>query len=548
MTAPRSTRCWKASTPPRMTAISPGNSTPKNAEASSAGSRNTTSRATQPCSDRIVSVTRLKWTSPAAAAPAERSCPIVPAECWTECSRLWGYRPGGGQWKQKRSAAGRGNDQFPPRLIWAWHSSRPPSAWRWSRWTGASCASTRPCASCSATRRWSWSPAPWTRRPASRTWAASASRAARADGSVVELLFSVTVLRDRGHRPLGFLAQAQDVTERNQATRALKTNEAWLRSVIANAPIVISVYDRDGICTFSEGRAFDRVGISPRERLDRSYAELRGDIAEATADFERLLAGEELSARREITPKDPHGEAIFDVHYGPLPAVDGDGDDVAGVISVAVDITDLERAERERRGLLHQLITAQESEQRRLAGNLHDDAIQALSAARIHLSVLDAAMDKLGVDAEGDLRDAAKQIRENLDHGLAAARTFLFDLRPPLLDREGLAPALGQQLDKLGQRKACATEFRWDVDQRLDPDLEVLVFRVVQEALANIARHAGASRVRVHGRLRDGRLEVEVDDDGIGFDEVQARELTIDAAPGHGARVRLRLPLPDAAG
>src|SRR6266542_3909063 len=261
--------------------------------------------------------------------------------------------------------------------------------------------------------------------------------------------------------------------------------------------------ERAGICTFSEGRAFDRVGISPRERLDRSYAELRGDIAEATADFERLLAGEELSARREITPKDPRGEAIFDVHYGPLPAVDGDGDDVAGVISVAVDITDLERAERERRGLLHQLITAQESEQRRLAGNLHDDAIQALSAARIHLSVLDAAMDKLGVDAEGDLRNAAKQIRENLDHGLAAARTFLFDLRPPLLDREGLAPALGQQLDKLGQRKACATEFRWDVDQRLDPDLEVLVFRVVQEALANIARHAGGSRVRLRLPLPD---------------------------------------------
>src|SRR6266540_310617 len=378
-----------------------------------------------------------------------------------------------------------------------------------------------------------------------------ARRAERADGSVVELQFSVTVLRDRGHRPLGFLAQAQDVTERNQATRALKTNEAWLRSVIANAPIVISVYDRDGICTFSEGRAFDRVGISPRERLDRSCAE--------------------LSARREITPKDPRGEAIFDVHYGPLPAVDGDGDDVAGVISVAVDITDLERAERERRGLLHQLITAQESEQRRLAGNLHDDAIQALSAARIHLSVLDAAMDKLGVDAEGDLRDAAKQIRENLDHGLAAARTFLFDLRPPLLDREGLAPALGQQLDKLRQRRACATEFHWEVNRRLDPDLEVLVFRVVQEALANVARHAGASRVRVRGRLRGGGLEVEVVDDGVGFDEGRARQraaatghlglrsmaerleaaggqLTIDAVPGHGARVRLRLPLPDAAG
>jgi PAS domain S-box-containing protein len=398
-----------------------------------------------------------------------------------------------------------------------------------------------------------------------------AHRSHRPDGTVVELLFSVTVLRDRRHRPLGLLAQAQDVTERNRATRALRTNEAWLRSVIANAPIVISVYDRDGICTFSEGRAFDRVGISPKERLGRSYVELRGDIAEATADFERLLAGEELHARREITPKDPNSEAIFDVHYGPLPPVDGDGGDVAGVISVAVDITDLERAGRERRALLHQLITAQENEQRRLAGNLHDDAIQALSAARMQLSVLDAAMDKLGVDAEGELRCAAKQVRGNLDHGLAAARTFLFDLRPPLLDREGLAPALGQQLDKLGQRRACKTQFRWQVPGRLDPDLEVLVFRVVQEALANVASHAGARRVRLRGRLRDGALEVEVGDDGVGFDQAEAREramatghlglrsmaerleaaggeLTIDAEPGHGARVRLRLPLPEAAG
>lgn len=398
-----------------------------------------------------------------------------------------------------------------------------------------------------------------------------AHRTRRPDGSVLELLFSVTVLRDHRHRPVGFLAQAQDVTERVRATRALKTNEAWLRSVIANAPIVISVYDRDGICTFSEGRAFDRVGISPKERLGRSYVELRGDIAEATADFERLLAGEELRAKREITPKDPNSEAIFDVHYGPLPAVDGDGDGVAGVISVAVDITDLERAGRERRALLHQLITAQESEQRRLAGNLHDDAIQALSAARMQLSVLEAAIEKLGVDAEGELQGAAKQTLESLDHGLAAARTFLFDLRPPLLDREGLAPALGQQLDKLAQRSACRTEFRWKVRGRLDPDLEVLVFRVVQEALANVARHAGAGRVRVTGRLVKGTLEVEVDDDGVGFDEAEAREramatghlglrsmaerleaaggeLTVDAAPGHGARVRVRLPLPEPAG
>ena len=386
------------------------------------------------------------------------------------------------------------------------------------------------------------------------------------DGNQVELLFAVTVLRD-GERPIGYLAQAQDVTERNRVTRALKTNEAWLRTVIENAPIVMSVYDRDGRCTFSAGRAFDRVGISPAERLGRTYEELRGDVAEARADFKRLLAGEELTAKREITPRPPHAETIFDVHYGPLPAIDDSGE-VAGVVSVALDVTDLERAERERRQLLHQLITAQENEQRRLAANLHDDAIQALTAAKMHLSLLELAMDKLGVDADGDLVSAAKQARENLDHGLAAARTFLFDLRPPLLDREGLAPALGQQLDKLGQRRACATEFHWEVDRRLDPDLEVLVFRAVQEALANVAKHAEASTVRVWGRLDGGALEIEIHDDGVGFDHAEAREeamatghlglrsmverleavggrLQVDTAPGRGASVRLRLPLPD---
>jgi len=392
-------------------------------------------------------------------------------------------------------------------------------------------------------------------------------RLLRADGRPVDLRFKMTPLRDAEGVPIGYLAQAQDVTERNEVARALRTNVAWLRSVVANAPIVLSVYDRNGDCTFSAGRAFERVGISPQERLGRSYAELRGDVDEANADFERLLAGEEVSAKRQVTPKHPNGEAIFDVHYRPLPAEDG-GDEVAGVISVAVDVTDLERVERERRSLLHQLITAQENEQRRLAGNLHDDAIQALTAARMQLSVLEAQLDDAGdAGGAGDVRCLVKQARENLEQGLQAARVLLFDLRPPLLDQEGLAPALGQQLDKLAERNGCVTHFGWEVGERLDQDREVLVFRAVQEALANVAKHAGAASVRVRG-WRDARaLEVEVVDDGIGFDQAAAREhaistghiglrcmaerveaaggeLRIATARGLGTSVRITLPVP----
>jgi PAS domain S-box-containing protein len=385
-------------------------------------------------------------------------------------------------------------------------------------------------------------------------------RGRRPDGAELELGIGVTVLRDQSGRPLGFFAQLQDLTERNRAARALRVSELWLRSVVANAPIVLSVYDRNGICTFAEGRAFERLGITPSERVGRSFVELRGDLPEAAADFRRLLAGEGFSAKR------PVGDRVFDVHYRPLTEPDGA---VGGVVSVAVDVTDLERVERDRRNLLRQLITAQEEERRRLAGDLHDDAIQSLTAARMHLSVLDHQLGRLAPAAADAVRRQLAPARESLDNGLRAARTFLFNLRPPLLDSAGLQAALRQQLDKLAERTGWASELIWELDGRLDRELEAVAFRVAQEALANAARHAGAATVRVRGGWDGPAVLLEIADDGVGFDPVAAREralatghlglrsmaervetaggwLEIDAAPGRGARVVLRLPGPTA--
>src|SRR5215213_9750612 len=317
----------------------------------------------------------------------------------------------------------------------------------------------------------------------------------RADGARLDLLISAALLHDPDGRHLGFFGQVQDLTEHNRAARQLRTSQARLRSVIASAPIVLTAYDTDGICRFSEGRAFERLGITPSERVGRSFVELRGDQPEAAADFERLLAGEELWAKR------PVGEVIFDVHYRPL--LDPDGR-VAGVVSVAVGVTDLERVERERRHLLGQLITAQEEERRRLAGDLHDDAVQSLTAARMHLSILDQVVGRLGGDAAATIQPVLDNVHENLEQGLVAARTFLFNLRPPLLDSAGLEPALRQQLAKLAERTGCKTEVNWLLEERLDRDLEMVAFRVVQEALANVAKHADASTVRVWGQ-REGR-------------------------------------------
>jgi diguanylate cyclase len=127
----------------------------------------------------------------------------------------------------------------------------------------------------------------------------------RADGGRLDLLISAAVLRDPDGRPLGFFGQVQDLTERNRAARELRASELRLRSVVANAPIVLSVYDRDGICTFSEGRAFERLGITPSERVGRSLSV--GGVARQRKPVGRgwFLAGgwawqTELGSRRSV--------------------------------------------------------------------------------------------------------------------------------------------------------------------------------------------------------------------------------------------------------
>lgn len=214
----------------------------------------------------------------------------------------------------------------------------------------------------------------------------------------------------------------------------------------------------------------------------------------------------------------------------------------------------LEANEREFRRLGRSVLRVQEDERRRLARDLHDGIGQNLTALKHRLAQL-----RDGVD------DPA--LRESLDAAVGLCADTLEDtrelsrlLRPTILDDLGLEPALRWLGRSIGQSAGIGIAVEIEPLPPLDGERQTLVFRVAQEALNNIAKHAQARSVLLRLVEREGRLQLQIVDDGVGFDPSARpsgsglsgmRErlrlfqgtLEVHSAPGHGTRLRAVVPL-----
>jgi signal transduction histidine kinase len=212
-----------------------------------------------------------------------------------------------------------------------------------------------------------------------------------------------------------------------------------------------------------------------------------------------------------------------------------------------------EHASNARGMLLSHVVAAQEDERRRIALDVHDDYLQALTAVRMQLERL---RDDLG---EHEHRESADKLARDVAATTERMRSLVFDLRPPALDWAGVASALRLYLDETKERFGLG----YQLDSRLtdEPPLEVrlIAYRIAQEAITNVVKHAGASTVEVALGARDGGVHVTVRDDGCGvtsapsarsFGLAAMRERAesaggwwrIDSAPGAGTSVEFWLP------
>ena len=396
----------------------------------------------------------------------------------------------------------------------------------------------------------------------------------RKDGKTTDVLLSAIVDRDRSGRMVRTLAVSVDVTERNRAEAALtKAKEALSRysrdlerqvrhrtqeitSIITHTPAVVYMKNRDGRFTLVNSRYEKLFGVNNRDIAGKAdNAVLSTRIAGNIHDNDQRVLSENRSIQvEEVIPQSDGDHTYLSVKF---PVYDENGR-ISGVCGISTDITEVKTAQLQLRRLSAGIMAGQEKERAALARELHDELGQVLTALRMDSVWLHQHLSETAPQAA----DRALTMCSLIDMTIKEVRSMAFRLRPGVLDHLGLVDALEWFTTDFERRTGISCLFEHPTVPPISEAVATAAYRITQEALTNVARHSGASRVDVALQTREGGLMLAVKDDGCGFDvsDLAATEglgiagmreravlaggrLNVLSQPGGGTRVELQVPI-----
>lgn len=360
---------------------------------------------------------------------------------------------------------------------------------------------------------------------------------------------------------------------RKRVLHNLRESEEFNRAVLSSFSSHVAVLDKEGmIIAINEAWSqFARengappparigVGVNYLEVCRRAAAQPFAPVLKTLENIKCVLDGRAESYAEEYSCPSPTEPRWFLMWVTPLRRSEG------GAVISHTNITELKLAEEAlREGHAHikdlagRLIAAQEGERRRIGRELHDDVNQRVAAISIALSNLKRRLP----DAQNPVRDQIIEIQKRISDLSDRVRHLSHELHSATLQHVGLAATLKSYCAEFSNLEGI--EIRLEIQGRLArvPDEEALcLYRIVQEALRNIAKHAHAQRVNISLAVASGFWELCVDDDGAGFDMEQARRreglglismeervkllqggLEVQTRPGSGTKLRARLPV-----
>lgn len=317
--------------------------------------------------------------------------------------------------------------------------------------------------------------------------------------------FALQPIKSPQGRVTGLVLSLVDVTEKVRTQTALQEAAERLRRVLKAAPVVLWAVNQEGIITLLEGKGLEAMGLLPSQLIGQPVDQALRDYPEFIEYLARALEGEEFSADVQWN------DITFEVRYSPVRNVQ---EQMLGVIGVATDITERLRAERRLRELTRQVVLVQEEERRRVSRELHDEAGQALTVVKLGLEMIESELPPEMTAVRQRVADAVALTRETMEQ----IRLLAQDLRPPALDTVGLNTTLEGYCRDFARRTNLDVAYSGTEVESLPDAITVSFYRLLQEALANAAKHAQAAHVRVSLGCDAAGLWLAVQDDGKGFD------------------------------
>ncbi|HEX8963494.1 MAG TPA: PAS domain S-box protein, partial [Rhodocyclaceae bacterium] len=355
-----------------------------------------------------------------------------------------------------------------------------------------------------------------------------------------------------------------DVTERRAVDRLLYAREQEFRALAENSPDIISRFDRGGRRLYANRELLRSFGVSQSQVIGKTPSQGMPDstIARKVQQAVEQVVASAQGAELYLSAHEGEGGRLVHRHLRIVPELDAEGR-VASVLAIGRDISRLKETQdrlREAQLQLRQLDArrehAREDERKRMAREIHDVLGQLLTALRLDLDMLGM---EFGAEQPLLLQRTAKAMLL-VDETIAVVRSLASRLRPPVLEM-GVVSALEWLAREFAGHGGAACEVTASEDEiALDEDRATDVFRIAQESLTNVARHARARKVSI-GLRRIGRdYELRIGDDGVGFDQdavgaqslglVGMREraarlggdLAVHTGPGAGTRIAVRFP------
>jgi len=354
--------------------------------------------------------------------------------------------------------------------------------------------------------------------------------------------------------------------ERKRLLLQLEMERARLEAVLQQLPVGVAIVEAPSGRLLLHNDEAERLLGHPMNPSDApDYYPLFGAIHPDGRPFgsedypsARAISRGEVIASECIQYRHDDGSLTY-LSVNSAPIRDSDGCILAAV-TVFLDITDRKRAEEERTELLRRIVSSQEDERRRIARELHDQMGQHITALMLWIKALGDGPD----EATAERGRRFQQLRGMIDMIGREAHRIALELRPTALDDLGLHSALLNHVEEWSERYRIDVDFQSSgLDHcRLKPHVETAIYRIVQEALTNVVKHARAAHVALVLENGPEHLLAIVEDDGVGFDAGDAprpgmgllgmRErvtlvggtLQVESAPGGGTTLLIRIPRP----